>query len=418
MTRFTCLLTALALFLFARCADGDTKGAGVAADKTTADIPKLLDRAEALRHGEEWDKVQNYYGTNSAELRRDPNNWEARLRLAEVFIQEARVTGEHPHYYPAALQMLKPVVAALEGKNPPGPRDKDVLFRALSHQASVELSLHDFVTARRTAEKAIAINPHNAYIYGCLVDACVELGAYRQAVEMCDKMVSIRPDLRSYARVSYLRELHGDLPGAIEAMEMAVKAGYPGAESTEWARLQLGHLHEVAGRPDDAKKQYELSLSYRPDYPFALAALGDLAERQKDYAAAEKLWKQASAIIPEVGFYINLAKLYRATGRPAEADELIAQIRTMIAEDMAAGHNMRLEAGHFELELTGDLAAARRYAEQEYAQRPDNLHVNQLLAAVALAEGQREQARRYAEKAAATGSKDPELLELKKELNL
>ena len=51
---------------------------------------------------------------------------------------------------------------------------------------------------------------------------------------MADKMVSIRPDLRSYSRISYLREIHGDMPGAIEAMKMAIQAGYPGYEDRAW----------------------------------------------------------------------------------------------------------------------------------------------------------------------------------------
>ncbi len=45
---------------------------------------------------------------------------------------------------------------------------------------------------------------------------------------MLNRMVSIRPDIRSYSRISYLREIHGDIPGAIEAMELAVEAGAPG----------------------------------------------------------------------------------------------------------------------------------------------------------------------------------------------
>lgn len=52
--------------------------------------------------------------------------------------------------------------------------------------------------------------------------------------------MSIRPDLRSYSRISYLREIYGDLDGAIEAMKLAVTAGYPGYEQTAWARLTLG----------------------------------------------------------------------------------------------------------------------------------------------------------------------------------
>ena len=159
-----------------------------------ANIPILLDRHEALRQGKEWDNVQNYYGTWRQELIADPKALEPRYKLAALFIQEARVTGEHPHYYPAALQMLNEI---LEAK----PTNKDLLFRALSTKAAVELSLHEFGKALVTAQEAVKINPYNAQLYGVLVDAHVELGQYPQAVEMADKMVSVRPDLRSYSRV-------------------------------------------------------------------------------------------------------------------------------------------------------------------------------------------------------------------------
>ena len=40
-------------------------------------------------------------------------------------------------------------------------------------------------------------------------------------------MIDRRPNLAGYARVSYVRELRGDLPGAVEAMRLAVAAGGP-----------------------------------------------------------------------------------------------------------------------------------------------------------------------------------------------
>jgi tetratricopeptide (TPR) repeat protein len=179
--------------------------------------------------------------------------------------------------------------------------------------------------------------------------------------------------------VSYLRELHGDMPGAIEAMDMAVKAGYPGYEQTEWARLKLGELYQASGKLKDAEMQYQICLQNRPDYPFAIAALAGLEMEKGHNQQAEVLLKKAIDIIPEVGFNIDLAKLYRKTGRETEALALIEEIKGMIQEDIAAGHNMALEAGRFHLELSKDLNQARQYALQEQQMRPDNKQVKQLL---------------------------------------
>ena len=45
------------------------------------------------------------------------------------------------------------------------------------------MSQHQFADAKKLAEEAKTINPDNAYVYGVLVDANVELGNYEEAVE-------------------------------------------------------------------------------------------------------------------------------------------------------------------------------------------------------------------------------------------
>lgn len=382
------------------------------------ELPKLLDRSEALRNGKEWDGVQNFYAAQCAALRKNPQDAEAMLHLAEVFIQEARVTGEHPHYYPAALKALEPVVASLSAKATRTTNETDLYFRALSSKANVQLSLHDFANALETANAAVAINPHNAQIYGALVDANVELGRYPKAVEMADKMVSIRPDLRSYSRVSYLREIHGDVPGAIEAMDMAVKAGYPGQESAAWARLTLGNLYKTYGDWKKAEMQYQIILQERPDYPFALAALAEVEKHRNQYDQAEALLKKACAIIPEVGFYESLAKLYQVSNREKEAAELIPQIEQMMAEDTEKGHNMSLEYAALYTELKPDYDKALQFALQEYARRPDNIDVNRRLALIYAAKKDSAKAKEHYVKASVTGSKHPELTGIKKLVSL
>ena len=54
--------------------------------------------------------------------------------------------------------------------------------------------------------------------YGPLVDAYVELGRYGAAERALQAMVDRKPEFAGFTRVSYLRELHGDLPGALAAL--------------------------------------------------------------------------------------------------------------------------------------------------------------------------------------------------------
>lgn len=419
-TFYSLLLLAAGLFVGAcnRTGDIPTAKAGLSPDAIAASIPQLLERHESIRNGKEWDDVQNYYGAQRQALISDQEATEPRLKLAELFIQEARVTGEHPHYYPAALQMLEEVLARIPQQQTAALNigQKDLLFRALSAKASVQLSLHDFGNALQTAQQAVALNPYNAQIYGALVDAHVELGQYAKAVEMADKMVSIRPDLRSYSRVSYLREIHGQVDGAIEALNMAIAAGVPGQEATAWARLTLGNLYQTYGDWKNAGLQYRMILAERPDYPFALAALAEVEMHQKQYAAAEELLKKACAIIPEVGYFEQLAELYRTTGRQSECDALLPEIRSMMQEDMDKGHNMSLELASFYSDLQPDYDKALQYALGEYQKRPDNIDVNRLLARIYALKKDTARAQEHLAKAGVTGSRHPELTKIKKML--
>ena len=402
-------LSCLVLSIFAcqpEGADTPVLRGGVTLDA----VPKLLDRNPAIRHGEEWDQVQNYYGTFRKNMAEGQDLNANRLNLAQLFIMEARVTGEHGHYYPAALELTDAILAD------PALTDQDLRFRTLTTKAGVQLSQHEFSDALETAKKAIRLNPYNAQIYGVLVDAHVELGDYEQAVKMVDRMNEIRPDLRSYARTSYVREIHGRTEGAINAMERAVAAGYPAYEETAWAQLTLGELYQRHGRLDEAERAYRRILVGRPNYPFAVAALGGVAYERGQLAEAIEQYEAAIALIPEVGFYEALARIYRAEGQHERADALVAEIWPMLADDVASGHNMNMEYASIYLDLAPDLDKALAYAEKEYGKRPKNIDVNRLMARILVARGEPDAARPYVERAAATGSQHPELIALQRVL--
>ena len=413
MTKIYPLLLSLTILaLLTACSEANEEK-GSAAGIT--DIPALLLRPVALQSAAEWEQTQNGYSRLANELRtQDPQGVEPRITLAKIFINEARVTGEHGHYYPAALRMLDEAISL----NRDGARNPNHEFDALAARASVLLSQHEFRQALATAREAVAINPYNAQVYGAIVDANVELGNYPEAIAAADKMNEIRPDLRSYSRVSYLREIHGDPDGAIEAMERAVRAGAPGYESTAWARLTLGELYNRYGQPDRAAEEYAAILRERPNYPFALAAQADLAIDAGDLRQAEDKLKEAISIIPEVGYYIQLAELYKGQGRTRELQELETDIMGMLEDDVASGHNMDMEYAMLYRDLYEDFEKALLYSEREYAARPGNIDVNRLMASVLMKLGKEDQARQHLAVAASTDSRHPELFGLRDRLGL
>jgi tetratricopeptide (TPR) repeat protein len=370
-----------------------------------AALPEPKNRIGRLALGGEWVNTKAAMEGLLAKLRADPTDQKSSLLLAEAYMQEGRVTGNHPYYDAAAMQLLQEVLKA-----------EPESFEALCCQASLSLTQHHFSQGLALAEQAQAINPNSGYVYGLLTDANVELGHYDQAVKMADKMNQVRPDLTAYARVSYLREIHGDLPGAIQAMDMAVKAGFAGLEQTEWSRVALGHLYEVSGQLDQAQGYYQQALVLRPNYAYALAGLARVAAARHDYSTAIQDLNLARATVKDYAFTDELVDVYRLNHQPAEAAKMAQESVAMLAE-AAQQANDNEELGHYtDRELayaylkTGDLNKALEHAKIEYARRPDNIDVNETLAWVYYKRGEYAEAQKYMTVARRTNSQNPVLL--------
>src|SRR5262249_35534356 len=219
--------------------------------------------------------------------------------LGGLYLQKARETGD-PSFYTLADGVLQRSLA-LDPDNAP----------ALGGWGSLQLARHDFAGALETGQKGLRLAPGSWTMYGIVGDACTELGQYDAAVEAFQEMIDLRPDLASYSRVSYARELHGDLPGAIQAMRMAVDARAPLSEGTTWARVQLGNLYFTAGDLDAAEQQYRLTLRALPDYVHGLGGLARVAAARGQYPEAIDLYTRALRVAPFPDYAIALGDVYR-----------------------------------------------------------------------------------------------------------
>ncbi|MBS1595249.1 MAG: tetratricopeptide repeat protein [Bacteroidetes bacterium] len=373
--------------------------------KKEATILPIKERTGRLAAQPDWTETKNKAAELYTKIQQQPTDEKLKLQLAALYIQEARVTGDHLYYDRAAMQLVDKTLQA-----------DSVNFEALCFKSMLYLSEHHFADGLTYAQKAQKVNPYNSFVYGLMTDSYVELGNYAKAVEATDKMVSIRPDLRSYSRVSYLREIHGDYPGAIEAMKMAVTAGYPGAEETEWARIQLGHLYENTGMRKEAQREYELALYERPDYAYAYAGLGRLAESNKDYKNAIANYEKADALVEDYSFKDELIDLYALNGDKAKSDATAKKVLDKLNGDAQAGTN-DASIGHYsDRELayvyvkTGDYSKALEHAQMEYNRRPDNIDANETLAWVNYKKGNYAEAVKYIAVALKTNSQNPTLL--------
>lgn len=365
----------------------------------------LLPRAGNSNNAE-WLAAKKNADNLIEKLKAKPGNSKTALALVNAYIIESRISGNIAYYDKGALQTVDNIIER-EPKN----------YEALMLKSLLQLSQHHFAEGLETAKLAVSIDSNSAFIYGLLVDAHVEMGNYNEALAAADKMVSIRPDLRSYSRIAYLREIYGDYPGAISAMKLAVAAGIPAEEATEWCRIQLGRLYENTGQVEKARFQYNLSLAARPNYAYAITGLGRIAAFIKKYDSAIYYYQQAASLMPaDLGIKEKLADVFNNAGQKDKAkslnkallDEMNKNAKALI-DDPNTGHYSDKEQVYVYLQ-NNNLDKALEHAMTEYRRRPKNIDVNETLAWVYYKRNEIDKALPYINAALITNSKNPALL--------
>ncbi len=371
-------------------------------------IPKLLPRKEGIGPDAEAKQIQITYDEATAKIKEDTAKAAPYLKLATAFIAEGRVSGNGGYYSNAAIRMLDKTLNA-EGVT------VEERFQALSLKSTALLNLHRFEDALKVAQQGLQINDYSAALFGALVDANVELGHYAEAVQDCDKMLAIRPDLRSYSRASYLRQLNGDLRGAAVAMKMAVESSVAGEENTEWARITLGDIYLHIGSLDTARICYNTALQVRPNYAPAEMGLARAAAAEGKYDTAIAHARTAVKALPEAAYVSYLADLYAMSGNTQKATEIRKDVleKLLEAEKDAAKqgvpHNGARELAQAYLAV-GNKDEALKMAQQDWKTRPENIDANDLLGWILYQKGDYAGARKCAMTALAFHTANPPLL--------
>ncbi|HSK88830.1 MAG TPA: tetratricopeptide repeat protein, partial [Anaerolineales bacterium] len=327
------------------------------------------------------------------QLRSHPDDWQAYSQLGLAYLQKARETGD-PAYYQKTEEALDQALSFYPDE-----------YAAVSAKGALALARHDFASALEWGERAKQINPNRSYAYGVIADAQIELGRYAEAVQTLQVMVDLRPDISSYSRISYIRELHGDMDGALELMQRAADSGTPNAENTAWVRTQLAALYFNTGDLDQAELEYQRTLLDRPNYVYALAGLGRVRAAQGDMDEAIKLLNQAVTIMPIPEFVITLGDLYQATGQQQEAARQYKLVVTLEKLYRANGVDMDMEIALFNADHDQKLEETVALARKAYENRP-SIHGADALAWVLYKTGDYKLAQKYAEEALQLGTKD------------
>jgi tetratricopeptide (TPR) repeat protein len=216
-------------------------------------------------------------------------------------------------------------------------------------------------------------------------------------------MVDTRPDLSSYARVAYARELVGDVRGAERAMRMAFDAAGTPADAA-WTAYQLGELAFGSGDVRSARGWYTRGRELDPSYVPNLAGLAKVAWARGDDALAVERFSDVVSRYPSAEFVAALADLYRATARQALAQQQEEVVRAMHELASESGVNVDLELALFDADH-GDPAPALGAARAEWGRR-QSVHVADAYAWALYANGRYARASALSERALALGTRN------------
>lgn len=266
-----------------------------------------------------------------AEVRSAPRNAKLLTQLGYAYQLRWRVTSD-ASYLPLAETVLRRAVRV-------GAEDADAVLGL----GLVAASRHRFREALSYGRRAEAMLPGSARPYGVIGDSLVELGRYDQAFAAFERMVSLRPNLGSYSRIAYARELTGDRAGAISAMRLALDAAAGQPEASAWAHVEIAKLHLNGGRLELARRHLSAALRVSPGYPSARVELAHIDAAQGRLGRALTQAQRAAEAAPtgdSLGVY---AELLDRAGRPAAAREQRALIDVLDRELRAGGVEIDLD---------------------------------------------------------------------------
>jgi tetratricopeptide (TPR) repeat protein len=328
-------------------------------------------------------------------LRERPDDAGAAILLADALLRQARVTGDGrlPNH---AENVLTSVLERVPGH-----------YDALRLLSTVHLSQHRFRDALELAERARDMRPDDAWNYGVIGDAALELGDYEAAFAAFDAMMKMKPNAAAYSRVAYARELKGNLRGALEAMEMAVQAtSAHDPEALAWYVAQVGELHLRMGNVEEADREFRRAAFIFPEYPFAMIGRGKVLALRGDRNAALSILLDQFERTPSLELASRIGDLHAAMQNAAEAERFY-----QLAEELAGPAVAQTEAALalFLAERDRKLDEAVTIAETVAKTRHD-IFTDDALAWTYYKTGRLDDAAAASKRALRTGTRDENIL--------
>lgn len=332
-------------------------------------------------------------------IEKNPKNFEAYNALALALSRRARETSDVNYYAQAEEALRQSFVISSDN------------FDGARIHVWLLLGKHGFAAALDEARKLNKRMPDDVMTYGFLTDANVELGNYKDAETSAQMMLDLRPgNLPALTRAAYLRELFGDVDGALELMNMALESTAPSeVEDKAWILTQMAHLDLSIRKGKEAERYLQQALALFPGYHYALGNLAKVRIQQKRYAEAVQLLQQRYEAAPHAENLFDLAEALQLVGRAEDSRNDFEEFEQKSLMETNRADNSNRELIFYYADYAHQPAKSLAVAEREFARRHDvftrdayawALHVN----------GRDTEARQEIDQALSVGIRDAKFL--------
>jgi tetratricopeptide (TPR) repeat protein len=335
----------------------------------------------------------------ASNIEKQPAHYPYYNDLATAYARRARETADAQFYARADDALRKSFAIAPDN------------FEGRKATAFLQLERHEYARALESATKLNKTMPDDVAVYGYLVEANIELGNDQEAIAAAQWMLDLRPgNSGGLIHAAYLRELHGNLAGALELMQMAFEATPPSESSDRvWMLTQISHLQLLGGDSAAAERSAEKALQIFPTSHYALAALAQVRLAQHRYDDAASILRQRYEIAPHTENLYALGEAQELAGQHEEARLSFAKFETMARAEVDRADNCNHELVAYYVDHANAPEKALDVARRELARRHDIMTVDSYAWALA-ASGDYVEADRQLQAVLAIGSKDPVVL--------
>jgi len=337
--------------------------------------------------------------TAKSEIAKHPDYAPNYSTLAMAYVMRADETAD-PHYYADAEEALQRGFALS--------RD---LYEGKKAEVLIRLGQHEFAKALELATALNKKTPDDVAVYGYLVDSDIALGNYKDAVTAAQWMLDLRPgNVPGLSHAAMLRELYGNLAGALDLMQAAY-GSMPAAATGDRAAMlaRIAHAHLLSGDLTKAEESAKLALTVFPDYYNALAELARIRVSQKKYDNAVTMLDKLCATAPRGEYLYARAEALELSGRSGEASKAFAEFERKAAAEADHADNSNRELVAYYVDHAHQPMKALEIARREVERRKDVFTLDCYAWALA-ADGQYDAASAQRKQALRIPVKDPKIL--------